>query len=254
MLLVSFVTSIVTAIVVVSLMSKAPTSVTRTINQIVERTVQTVAPSQNQGATVVTTEKTVVVNSDDLAAKSIAQVQKSIIRVVVRGGKTLITRGVLVDGKGTGITDAGVLDVSGADMFDAILPDGTRVPLTVRTAVGTSTPLAVVDVAVGTSTGWAPAKLADASKLQLGQSVIRIDGVGGDSVAEGVVSTLPTRDTQSEIESTVLSMTPGAVLFTLFGEVIGIATDTLAASPNQYTVITLPTTSTATSSISKPSN
>src|ERR1700754_2442019 len=85
-LLVSFVTSIATGIVTVSLVNQAPSGVTRTINQIVEHTVEKVVPS-TQGAsaglgiTHTVPEKTVVVKDDDLAAQSIAAMQQSLVRV-----------------------------------------------------------------------------------------------------------------------------------------------------------------------------
>ena len=130
-LLVSFVTSIATGIVTVSLMDQAPTGVTRVVNQIVEHTVEKVIPS-TQGAAVVTTEKTVVVKDDDLAAQSIATVQKSLVRITAAGGEFLVARGVLVDNKGTALTDKSALLASGAESFEAILPSGERVGVNVR--------------------------------------------------------------------------------------------------------------------------
>src|SRR5882757_6329534 len=88
-LLVSFVTSIATGIVTVSLMSQAPVGVTRVVNQIVEHTVQTVVPATQGAAAATVTEKTVVVKDDDLAAQSIGKAQKAIIRIVAAGGKDL---------------------------------------------------------------------------------------------------------------------------------------------------------------------
>src|SRR3989344_4276974 len=102
-LLVSFVTSIATGIVTVSLMDQAPEGVTRVINQIVERTVETVVPS-TQGAAVAT-ETTVVIKQDELVPQSIAAVQKSIVRIVGEGSDQLIARGVVLDTKGTAATD-----------------------------------------------------------------------------------------------------------------------------------------------------
>ncbi len=237
-LLVSFVTSIATGIVTVSLMSQAPASVTRTINQIVERTVQTVVP-QNQSAAVAT-EKTVVVKDDDLAAQSIAKVQKSIIRITVRGGDELVARGIIVDKAGTALTDRDALLLTEVRAFDAILSDGTRVPLSIRPVGATTTSIMTVDVAVGTSTGFAPVQLADVSKMRLGQSVIRIGGKGIDVVGVGVVAMLPTASNNgihNTIQATVQSATPGSVLVTLFGDVVGIATtDSLAQGADQYSV------------------
>src|SRR5580698_10622284 len=88
-LLVSFMTSIATGIVTVSLMSQAPPSVSRTINEIVQHTVETIAaPAAAVGDA--PTENTVVVKDDDLVAQSIATVQKSIVRIVPSGGTNLV--------------------------------------------------------------------------------------------------------------------------------------------------------------------
>lgn len=234
-LLVSLVTSIVTGIVTVSLMNQAPQSVTRTINQIVEHTVQTVVPAtQGAAAATVTTEKTVVVKDDDLTAKSIASVQKAIVRITARGDDQLLARGVIVDGKGTALTDSDSLNNSGAKDFDAILQDGTRVPVAI-VALATTSPIGIVAVALGTSSVAAPAPLVDISKVSLGQSVIRIGGKGIDTVGTGVIASLPGKG--SIVEASVTSATPGSVLISIFGEVIGIATSqSLADGSDFYTV------------------
>ena len=236
-LLVSFVTSIATGIVTVSLMDQAPPGVTRVVNQIVEHTIEKVVPS-SQGASAVTSEKTVVVKDDDLTAQSIAKVQKSIIRIVVAGKDTLIARGVITKSDGSALTDRAALVGSGETSFEAILYSGERVPLNFKAASSSGATL-LVDVAVGTSTGFAPATLADASKFALGQSVIRIGGMGTDVVGVGVIAALPTKTgaTKDILEASVSSATPGALLITLFGEVIGIATtDSLTEGADFYTI------------------
>lgn len=248
-LLVSFVTSIATGIVTVSLLGQAPPGVTKTINQIVERTVQTVVPSEPSTSSTV---KTVVVNDDDVAAQSIASVQKSIVHIVAKGGDDLIARGVIVDAQGDAVTDSASLADSGASSFEAILADGTRVPVAVPATLSSSTPLVTIQVDVGTSTGFAPATITDPTKLQLGQSVIRISGTGTDVVGEGVIAALPTAGSD-EVDTTVSATTPGSVLFTLFGEIIGITTtQSLGDGGNFYTIIQPPAaaTSTATKSSS----
>ena len=188
-LLVSFVTSIATGIVTVSLVNQAPPEVQRTINQIVERTVQVAStPLPAVPAAVGATEKTVVVKDDDLAAESIASVQKALVRIVsAQNPEVLLARGVIISPNGTAITDRAALVESGASSFEAILYSGERVPLAMR--AGTSS-IALLDVAV-TPQGFAPAKLADLSNIRLGQSVIRIGGSGADTVGPGVVAALP---------------------------------------------------------------
>ena len=231
-LLVSFVTSIATGIVTVSLMDQAPAGVTKVVNQIVEKTIERVVP-QNLGAAVTTvTEKTVVVKDDDLIAQSIASVQKGIIRIVAKGGNTLVARGIITSKEGMGLTDRVALSASGATDFEAILASGERVLLTLPSMQSTSTPLATISVAVGTSTGFAPVKLADISKVALGQTVIRIGGVSADTVGSGVVAMIPagTPGTlPSMIEASVSSATPGSIIITLFGEVVGMITAESAA-------------------------
>jgi hypothetical protein len=239
-LLVSFVTSIATGIVTVSLVNQAPPSVTRTINQIVEHTVERVVPATQgaaaaAGVTQTVTERTVVVKDDDLAAQSIAKVQQSLVRIVARGSDMLITRGVVVQGSAA-LVDREAITTSGARYLEAILADGKRYPATLRSATKGQT-LAVVDIAVGTSTGYTQAPMADVTKVQLGQSVIRIGGAGGDTVSTGVVASLPDTTHKGLIEASVSSATPGAVLITLFGEVVGISTGAArAAGTTFYTV------------------
>jgi len=228
-LLVSFVTSIATGIVTVSLVNQAPPEITRTINQIVEHTVERVVPA-TQGAAAATapttvTEHTVVVKDDDLAAQSIAKMQKALVRIVAKGSDLLVTRGVIVSAQGVAIADRDALMGSGARQFEAILADGKRYPLALRQALKGQA-LAVLDIAVGTSS-FAVAPLADTAKVQLGQSVIRIGGGGGDTVGTGVVASLPSlgQDAQSSlIEASVSAATPGSLLMTIFGEAIGIST------------------------------
>lgn len=240
-LLVALVTSIATGIVTVSLLNQAPQGVTRTINQIVEHTVQTVVPTTQDAAAVTSvTTKTVVVKDDDLTAQSIAAVQKSIVRITVKGGDELVARGIVVDSKGTALTDSAALAASGATSFEAILSDGTRVPIS-SVSDATSSSIAVVVVSAGTSTAVAPATLGDSSKLQLGQGVIRIGGKGVDTVGEGVIATLPSSENPHLVEASVTSATPGSLIMNIFGEVIGIATtDSLSQGADYYTIATIP--------------
>ncbi|MBC7836689.1 hypothetical protein H7X87_02830 [Acetobacteraceae bacterium] len=236
-LLVSFVTSIATGIVTVSLMDQAPPGVTRVVNQIVEHTVEKVVPASQGAATATVTEKTVVVKDDDLAAQSIAQVQKGIIRITAKGANTLLARGILLNTSGVAITDRAALAASGVRQFDAILVSGERVAITIDPSEGNST-LVTGMVAIGTSTGFAPVTFVDPAKLALGQSVIRIDGVGSDTVGSGVIAMLPSSssgNTAHTVQASVGAVMPGAVLMTLFGEVIGIVTSqSLTAGGNEY--------------------
>lgn len=250
-LLVSFVTSIATGIVTVSLMNQAPPEISRTINQIVERTVQTVSAPVTQPAAVATTQKTVVVKEDDLTAQSIAQVQKGIVRIVDSAAPDqLVARGVIVAQDGTAYTDRAALELSGATNFVAILSDGTRVAAAVAKEQATSSPFLQLQLAVGTSTGFAPVPLADPRKISLGTTVIRIGGGGADTVGTGVVASLPH---QGLIEASVASATPGSLLVSLFGEVVGITTaDSAATGADYYSVPLAPQSAPAQPATKQP--
>ena len=247
MLLVSFVTSIATGIVTVSLMDEAPPSVTRTINQIVEHTVEKVVPqitpgpAQSASAAAVTKETTVVVKDEDLIAQSIADAQKAMVRLVSLNEKDqLVARGVVIDSRGIVLSDRGSLEPLGTTKFEAILPSGERVPATMRIPSASST-VAIVDLTMASSSSKVAAiALADSSKLRLGASVIRIGGTGADTVGVGVIAKLP--DTHSDlIQASVLSTTPGSIVITSFGALIGIVTgDSAKAGPEFYTLATSP--------------
>lgn len=232
-LLVSFVTSIATGIVTVSLVNQAPPEVQRTINQIVERTVEvaTAPLPQEPAAVAAVTEKTVVVKEDDLAAESIAAVQKAVVRIVAAyDPSSLLARGVLV-GPTTVLSDRAALSQKGK--LEAILATGERVTVVMRPGSGA---VAVLDAALPQSTGIAP--LADVSKVKLGQTVIRIGGTGIDTVGVGVIAAAPHNGV---IEASVASATAGSVLISLFGEVVGVMTSASAQQSSSH--YSIPTTS-----------
>lgn len=242
-LLVSFVTSIATGIVTVSLVNQAPPGITQTVSRIVERTVEKVVPDAagNQGASVITTtEKTVIVKEDDLVSQSIATVQKSIIRIVPKDveGAPVLARGVIVDAKGVAVTDRAAL--TGGLAFEAILPSGERVPVSVRgSADGSAVAVLDLTMTAASTTKLTPAVFSSVSDLKLGQTVIRLGGKTRDAVAEGVVASLPdsaaTSGRNQYLEASVDSSVPGGVLITLFGEIIGMTTtDSLALGPELY--------------------
>ena len=92
-LLISFVTSIATGIVTVSLMAQAPPAIAQTVNRIVEQTVQQVVPanqSASAGKTVVTEQKTVVVKESDMISQAVARVSPSLVRMTFTGRMSAI--------------------------------------------------------------------------------------------------------------------------------------------------------------------
>lgn len=242
-LLVSFVTSIATGIVTVSLMAQAPQGVTQTINRIVERTVEKVVtePAKSVAAAVSNTsnntppksvETTVVVKEENLAADTIAKAQDSIVKIVERDAPvtSFYARGVLISEKGEIATDRSVIDPNLGS--DVIFPSGLRFPIKFRTGTpGDSVMIADPDFTGTTTPKFSHLSLADMSKLRLGQSVIRIGGKDRDAVATGVVSSITT---SSFIETNVSSTVPGSILVNLFGEIVGITTGKSLSQGNVF--------------------
>src|SRR6185503_15457092 len=174
-LLVSFMTSIATGIVTVSLMNQAPPEVTRVINQVVQQTVEKAVsiPINVPGV-----QKTIIQNDNELVTQAVGTARQGIIRITARGDDTLLARGIIIDAQGAALTDKVALNSTSATAFDAILPSGDRVPLTVAQTQVKGSPFTILNVAIGTSTGVAPIAIADSSALALGQAVVSISGIG----------------------------------------------------------------------------
>src|SRR5216683_1812644 len=80
-LLISFMTSIATGIVTVSLMQQAPPAITETVNRVVEHTVEKVVQGQVASVAVPQPSKTVVVKESDLIPQAVTTVSASIVRI-----------------------------------------------------------------------------------------------------------------------------------------------------------------------------
>lgn len=227
-LLVSFVTSIATGIVTVSLLAQAPPAVTQTVNRVIERTIETVVPAEGQQASVVTKETTVVVKEDDLITQSIQDSFEKIARIH-EGTSTsspIVALGAII-GNGTIVTDRTFV----SDEHAVVVADGTY-----RFTVSATVPEA--GIAILTATGTAPSagafKSVDAGSLKLGQTVIGIYGARSDRVAMSVLAgtgTLAKVGTGEDVASvrgldTTIdaTLTPGAPLVTIFGELVGVST------------------------------
>ena len=236
-LLVSFVTSIATGIVTVSLMGQAPPSIAQTVNRIVERTVEKVVPNSGQAAaSVVTTEKTVIVKESDLVAKAIESIAPSVVRLYAAGkdeqGKDtelFLGLGVVIDGKGIIATDAAALPSTGTILVG--LSAGARVPATVRSSDATSG-LALLQAA--TSSGdkpldWKAAPIAG-TKPMLGETIVGISGKAATHIADGIITALPdSGDATSspkmlETNLPEATITFGSPIINVDGEVVGIST------------------------------
>lgn len=221
-LLVSFVTSIATGIITVSLMDQAPPAIAQTVNRVVERTVEKVMPAAQTAA--VGETKTIVIKESDLIAQAIDQMRPSIVslyssdaadtRVFLGLGLVLTKSGnIVIDSKMLGdATDAEVVQSGGQHIKVSV----TRIDAD----NGFTYLLAATSTADGKPSLWTPASLSS-GKLSLGQTVFTVSGKTGSHVADGILSSL---DTLVDTSISADSITPGSPLIDTDGNVVGMST------------------------------
>lgn len=226
----SFVASMATGIVVVTLMEQSPEPVTQTINNIVERTIEKITPTiiEKPG-------KQVVIKDEDLLVDAIDRNIKSIVafRTVGQEGDAFGAGvGTIVSSDGLVITDKnnfgqGVLTTSidGVQYALQVLSDESGNTL----GIGRLTPVLATTTPVFT-----PVTLGKTSNLRLGQTTIVIGGRDGKTITTGLINNLGMRtviDKDTKVETKVLDnigvssrfsgASNGAPIITLSGEIIG---------------------------------
>jgi len=216
-MLVSFVTSIATGIVTASLVEKAPTDVTRVIQRVVEKTAQSVVPTETQRATVITREKTIIIKESDLVTSAISKNKSKIISVVDANSGDFVSLGVFVDSKGTLAVDASKL-VKDGKYSVTLNKDKKDIPLTVIYKGGAR---GVALLSAKTKrTGLETITTSD-TPLKLGQTIVAF--IGDGSIAQGIVTKLSEGGyIETNINGTKIA--PGSVLININGDVVGMST------------------------------
>jgi S1-C subfamily serine protease len=232
-LLVSFVTSIATGIITVSLLQQAPVEVTRNINNIVEKTIERVVPSN----TLTSTTKevtTVVVKEDDMIIESINKNLKSVVRVFERDAISDIVSfygiGLVISKDGMIITSRKT--ITPTNIYTVKFYDGKQFTLAPIGIDGkTNSILFVANQTDKAKYDFIPAKFSS-SEPQLGQTIISLGGSVTNSVSVGRIISLPIKESGvgttttkyiSSIEADTSSndVVLGSPLFDLSGYVIG---------------------------------
>lgn len=229
-LFVSFVASMATGIVVVTLMDQSPDPVNQTITNVVERTIEKITPTfvDKPGTTVVIKDEDLVVDAIDRNIKSVVSFKTTI----GEGGTLPAGVGTIVSSDGLVITDRwnlglgtlsttinGIqytLDVIYNNKADS-LGIGRLVPVS-----ATSTPV------------FNAVTLGNPNTLKLGQTSIVIGGRDGKTISTGLITGLDMRtvvDKETKVETKVLdniaistrfsATSNGAPIINLNGEVVG---------------------------------
>ena len=230
-LLVSFVSSVAISIMTYSLLSEAPTTVTQTINRVVERTIETVVPTENKPE-VITKEVTVVVKEEDLVIDAIKKNEESLVRIQekTRGNEATFVAFGLVLHKGGLVATSKTNFTAGAE-FEAVMPDDSKVIL--KKVIPSTPNFSFFSIENPETKEFKGATLGDSDTLQLGQTVISIMGIERNTVAIGRISglsaitgalTSTTSSKYSLIESDMTTGEIGSPALNLNGELIGIGT------------------------------
>lgn len=236
-LLVSFMTSIATGIVTVTLLAQAPPAVTQTINRIVERTVERVVPAETQNATAVTTENTIVVKETDLITDSIEKNAKSLVQVIKKNGNqdgtdALVGLGLFVSRGGLVATDSTL--ITEGSTYSVITDTGAIFTVVIQDA-GEGKPTALLRVTSSEEDASFEAITFsnNLDVLKLGQTIISLSGGARTNVSIGIISSLDLVNVGNEGEERVDGIRTdideqrilfGSPLVDIFGEVIGIHT------------------------------
>ncbi len=245
-ILISFVTSMATGIVTVSLMDQAPRSVTQTINRVVEKTIETVVPenSGNTNTASVVTRETVVVRADDLVVEAIEKNNKNLVRIFrtkqdLSDSKSVFVGLALITQYGL-VADKSLVEKQ-IDSFGAVIPetyegflfDGSKVSLLPVEGRG-GEKLVIFEKKgedgkpAGVNFGVTKIEFGKADKLKLGQSVVQIGGKEDSAVATGIVALLK-KDQAGLVKEIVTDIRRsdralGMILSNLSGEIVGFLT------------------------------
>lgn len=238
-LLVSFVTSIATGIVTVSLMEQAPPALTQTVNRVVERTVEKVVPASQTGAAV-TTETTVVVKEADLIVESVKKISPSLVKLHTKSAEPgFLGLGVVISSEGDIVTDSATV----GDIKNIIveLSQGSRVNAVFVSrddVSGTSIFKAESTTSDAVTVQFTPALLA-LDTPPLGQTIVVLSGKSIPRIADGLVTAhIPQSEGKKPVIDTNVSadfVMGGSPLVNTDGSLVGVSTSiSRASSPGAF--------------------
>jgi len=218
-LLVSFVSSIASGIVTVSLLDQAPPAVTQTINHVVEKTIERVSPS---GDTQGSTKETIVIKDDQAVVLAIDKASKSIAHI--QNGGFIVGLGLIVSSSGKVI---GVIDSSHRNNLSLLLSGGNVVALSFVSEdplSGISLFQAEQSVNPKDARVYNAATFANSDDLKLGDAVVSIFGGENIAVAAGIISSFSKDRIMTDAHgSDPLSH---AILINLSGNIVGVRDST----------------------------
>ena len=249
-LLTSFVTSIATGIVTVTLMDQAPPAVTSTIHKVVEKTVETVIPETNTAIAINPKKEVVVVREQNLIADVVEKNSETVVRInkISEQGNIFSGFGIFVSKDGIIVTDS--WNILADNSYTTVIDDKTfdLKVVAVNKKVGV-TYLKIVETEEKIfKTIFKEAKIADFNSLKLGQSIVALGGLENMEIMTGIISGLVkdtidegmATSTEETLTETVLlsiktnisstNIVGGTPILNLESEMIGISIDPISCT------------------------
>ena len=219
-LLLSFVTSLATGIVTVSLMDQAPSGVTHTVSQVIEKTIQQVSAPQSAAV------GTVTLSVDDQIANAVASVSPGTVKIEDTHSNTIVGLGLIVSKEGIILTDKSI--IAPTSSYEAVFSDGTIVLLNIMTTNSDSTFLKPSTASpVALPTDFLP--ITPAPSFTLGQSVFSLSGTSTAILGQGVITDIAASSSVAASSISPIGTSipdsktmPGSPLFDIKGNVVGI--------------------------------
>ncbi len=205
-ILVNFVVSIATGVLTVSLLDEAPTTVTQTVNRIVDHTIETVTtevPSVITGGDGPSTE--------ELLTAAIAESASRHVLLYKAGNDSAISAGIYIPGKRAVVTVSGNLPGHVTVQF----ANGTTAEADRVSEDGTMYAYVLVPGATGPST--AALKFLEGASVKAGQTVIALDGAG--NALTSIVSKVEAEAVTADLPG----LLPGTGAVNLSGDLIGLS-------------------------------
>lgn len=214
-LLVSFITSLSTGIVTVSLMDQTPEA-THTINQIIEKTI---LPAQTASVGVVS------INVDDQLSSSTASVSSAIVKIKLAGTDNVLGLGVVMSKDGYVVTSKSIIQQN--QSYVVVTPLGAIFPValdTTNTSIYSASDQLVIlkpsDINSAALANFSPINISH--KYNLGQRVFALTGTSTMSLVEGTITNIDDSKNELAVSMSGEDIIPGSPLFDIYGGLVGI--------------------------------
>lgn len=219
-LLISFVTSLATGIVTVSLMSQAPQGVVQTINQVVERTIEKTVSND-----------TAAVGSINLATQASSRVNKGLVRLKSKDFDKVSGFGIVLNSQGVILADR--TSIEDLPNYEAIFPDGRAVPVSIIQSQLNGDVIFLAPTANAPQIDGRFTPVSIASSTVIGQDVFSLSILGTSTLllGQGILTSAILDEYSTDPVTSTISparIIPGSPLFDNKGQVIGMKMNSLS--------------------------